>query len=396
MREDLAVRASVPAPAGPVVLVVDDERALVDSMVRRLTCAGFQAIACHDGSSALKALKGEQPIEAVISDVRMPNMDGIELLRLVRQTDLNLPVILVTGGPTLETAIKALDHGAFKYLIKPVDFDELHSVTLRAVQLHMLAKAKVEAFEALGHFHGNNSDPIALQTAFDRALKSLWPAFQPIVWAEDGSLFAYEALLRSEESSLPHPDSMIDAAERLGQLEQLGRTMRQRATEQFATLQQPLRLFLNLHPTDLHDADLLARTSSSLRIASRIVLEVTERVPLGRVRNVRPTVSSLRDAGYQIAIDDLGSGYSGLNSFAVLEPEFVKLDMELVRGVDESPVKQRLVKHMTSLCHDMGMRVVAEGIETEAERDLVVQLGCDLLQGFRFGMPSSEFLVPSW
>ncbi len=389
-------RDSVRAMSRPTVLLVDDEPALLTATSRLLQRVGFDTVECGDGVSALSVLRGGRPVHVVISDVCMPQMDGIDLLRAVRQLDLDLPVIVVTGGPTLETAIEALDHGAFKYLVKPVDFEELCRATHRAVQLYMLSRAKMEAFEALGHFKGNNSDPLGLQTAFDSALDSLWPAFQPIVSAQDGSLFAYEALLRTEEPSLPHPGAVLDAAERLNQLHLLGRTMRLKATTEFGATLPPLELFLNLHPQDLHDDELLEATSATLPHASRIVLEVTERATLPRAGDVRGRVSALREAGYRIAIDDLGAGYAGLSTFATLEPEFVKLDMELIRNLHEVPVKQRLVKHMTALCHDMGMRVVAEGIETEIERDTVAALGCDLLQGYLFGHPAAGFERPTW
>jgi len=80
----------------------------------------------------------------------------------------------------------------------------------------------------------------------------------------------------------------------------------------------------------------------------------------------------------------------------LLEPEFVKLDMALVRDIDSSSVKQKLVKSMASMCKDMGLYVVAEGVETRAERDAVIDLGCDLLQGFLFARPGPAFPEVRW
>jgi EAL domain-containing protein (putative c-di-GMP-specific phosphodiesterase class I) len=99
-------------------------------------------------------------------------------------------------------------------------------------------------------------------------------------------------------------------------------------------------------------------------------------------------VRSLRALGFRIAIDDLGAGYAGLTSFAILEPEVVKLDMSLVRGVNDEPIKRRLVSSMVTLCKELGILVVAEGIETEAERETLASVGCDLLQGFLLGRPA--------
>jgi EAL domain-containing protein (putative c-di-GMP-specific phosphodiesterase class I) len=148
--------------------------------------------------------------------------------------------------------------------------------------------------------------------------------------------------------------------------------------------------FVNLHTKDLADAALYARGMAFSEFAPRIVLEITERAPLDSVRDVPRRVAELRDMGFRIAIDDLGAGYAGLTSFAQLVPEVVKLDMSLVRGIHEDGVRQKLVRSMTSLCHEMGMLVVAEGVETRAELDSVIALGCDLLQGYYFGRPAPE------
>jgi EAL domain-containing protein (putative c-di-GMP-specific phosphodiesterase class I) len=155
-------------------------------------------------------------------------------------------------------------------------------------------------------------------------------------------------------------------------------------------------LFLNLHPSDRADETLFDTLSPLTQMASRVVLEVTERAAIEEVDDVERRVSQLREHGFRVAVDDLGAGYAGLSSFALLEPEIVKLDVSLLRDIDQSPVKQKLVASMTSLCKDMGFLVVAEGVETVAERDCVVALGCDLLQGFLFARPGRPFPSASW
>ena len=103
-----------------------------------------------------------------------------------------------------------------------------------------------------------------------------------------------------------------------------------------------------------------------------MVLEVTERAPLEQIRDVTARVAQLRALGYRIAVDDLGAGYAGLTSFAHLEPEVVKVDMSLIRGIDRSPMKQKLLGRSSTLCRDLGIEMIAEGIETEGERDALV------------------------
>jgi EAL domain-containing protein (putative c-di-GMP-specific phosphodiesterase class I) len=231
----------------------------------------------------------------------------------------------------------------------------------------------------------------ALGASLDRALDSLWMAYQPIVGAITGSLFGYEALLRSDEPALCQPAAVLDAAERLGRVHDLGRTVRCRATEPMRNAPPSALLFINLHPMELTDEALTALSAPLTCMARRVVLEITERSSLEWIGDVPFRVAQLRELGFRIAIDDLGVGYSGLASFAQLEPEFVKLDMSLVRDVHKNPIKQKLVRSMTALCKDMGITVVAEGIELIEERDTVVELGCDLLQGYLLAQPGRAF-----
>jgi EAL domain-containing protein (putative c-di-GMP-specific phosphodiesterase class I) len=104
----------------------------------------------------------------------------------------------------------------------------------------------------------------------------------------------------------------------------------------------------------------------------------------------------LRGRGYRIAVSQVGAGAPGLTSFARLEPDFVKLDRSLTLGIDTSPVKQKLVSSMTRLCKDMALSVVVEGVETPGERDRLVDLGCDLLQGHLFAQSRRPFPDANW
>jgi EAL domain-containing protein (putative c-di-GMP-specific phosphodiesterase class I) len=221
-------------------------------------------------------------------------------------------------------------------------------------------------------------------------------AYQPIVRVADRSLFGYEALLRSEEKALPHPGAILDAAERLDRLDDLGRRIRAAASAPVPQAPPGSMIFVNLHARDLVDETLLSRSSPLSAIADRVVLEITERASLDGVKDARAKIAELRSMGYRIAIDDLGAGYAGLTSFATLEPEFVKLDMSLVRDVDKNPTKEKLIRSMTSLCKELGMMVVAEGVETIQERDVVVSLGCDLLQGYLLAKPGRPFPTFAW
>lgn len=377
------------------VLVVDDDEALLRSLARLLRLRGFEPKTASSGAEAVKLIESER-FDVVVSDIAMPDMDGIELLRRLRDTDLVVPVVLITGEPAVGTAADAVEYGAFRYLTKPVSNDDLVATLEKAVRYHRMARMKARAAELLGTETAGPGDRAGLEVSFERALETLWIAYQPIVDTRRRRVFGHEALLRSSEPSLPHPGAVIDAAARLEQLDVLGRAIRARAAGPVSESPDSGALFVNLHVRDLLDPTLTADVSPLSRIAPRVVLEITERAALDEVGDVRPRIARLREMGFRIAIDDLGAGYSGLTSFAQLEPEVVKLDMSLVRDIDSSATKQKVVRSMASLCRDMGMLVVAEGVETVAERDALVELGCDLLQGYLFAKPSRPFPQVSW
>jgi EAL domain-containing protein (putative c-di-GMP-specific phosphodiesterase class I) len=373
-------------PRRPRVLIADDEELVRGALARVLERAGFEVSVASDGDEAAAMAKAER-FDVVVADVCMPGRSGVELLRELRDHDLDLPVILLTGAPALESAIAAVDLGAFTYLVKPVESARVIDVVTKASRLRHLAELKREALALQHEAALGSSDKISLQSEFGRAMDSLWMAYQPIL-RSDGSTYGYEALLRTRESSLPHPGAVIDAARRLGRMQDLGRAVRQAAVAPWLGNDDRGHLFVNLLATDLDDELLLSDESPLAAVAERVVLEITERTALDEVHDVPRKVGRLREIGYRIAIDDLGAGYSGLTSFALLEPEIAKLDMSLVQGVHASATKRRIVRSVRELCGELGILVVAEGIEEDADRQVLVELGCDLLQGFLLGRPA--------
>lgn len=376
----------------PRLLIVEDDDGLRAVLERQLG-RSFEVVAAADGAAAAELLV-RQTFDGVLSDINLPGMSGVELLRVVRSYDLDVPVVLMTGQPSIETAIAALELGALTYLQKPFSHEQLEQTLLRAGKLARLARTKREA--ALAGLGGSilPGDRAGLQASLDRAIESLTMVYQPLVERSGQRTAGYEALMRTKEPSLPHPGAVLEAAERLGRLHDLGRRVRAKAFEGFQPHDDNTLLFVNLHPADLLDADLYDRAAPLSKIADRVVLEITERAALDDLTETKHRAAELRRRGFKIAIDDLGAGYAGLTSFATFEPEVVKLDMTLIRDVEKSAVKRQIVDSMTRLCRDLDMRVVAEGIETAAELACVVALGCDYLQGYFLGRPAPE-VAPS-
>lgn len=374
------------------VLVVDDDHSVRDVMHRILAKAGLKVESVASARDALALLKQGRRFEAIVSDLMMPQIDGVQLLRFVRQLDLDVPLIIVTGNPTIESAIQAMEYGGFRYLPKPVESARLVEVVREAATQHRIALLKRKALEICEAGGWLLQDLDQLEDRFDRALRSLWIAYQPIVTWPTQTIYGYEALVRSFDPDLPTPGMLFDAAERLGRVQDLGQRIRDAVAESASLAPSNAVLFTNVHALDLTSELLYSKESALAGIAGRVVLEVTERASLHRIEDLKGRVLALRDLGFRIAVDDLGAGYSGLSSFSQLDPDVAKLDMSLIRGIDSSSAKASLVKSMISVCtQDLGIRVVCEGVETIGERDTLAGVGADLLQGHLFAKPENAF-----
>ena len=375
------------------LLLVDDDEAVIRAYSGALGRHGITVETAHNGRQAAERVKAGG-VEVVVSDISMPEMTGIEFLKAVRAHDLDVPVILMTGEPEIQSAVMAVEYGAFRYLAKPVLANELMEHVNRAARLHKMARLKRQALELPGGYGKKLGERAALELRFSWGVDLLWMAFQPIVGWKGQGVFGYEALLRSDEPLMRNPSDMLDAAERLERLRELGRAVRKHVALAAGDAPPNVKLFVNLHSADLSDPELYDQESPLSKIASRVVLEITERASLCGVKNVAASVARLKALGFQIAIDDLGAGYAGLTSFAQLEPEIVKLDMSLVRGVDSDARRQSIVRSMKQLSDELGILVVAEGVETAGERAALTDIGCDLLQGYLFAKPERGFMPP--
>jgi PAS domain S-box-containing protein len=373
------------------VLIVEDDEALRKLTTKLLQSRDYTVVGVGTVAEGLAEFS-RATVDLVLSDINLPDAQGIELLKQIRQRDMDVPVILITGAPDLNMATEAVRYGAFRFLSKPVANDELMRTVDYAVRIGRLAKIKRDALNLAGRADAMPRDLAGLELCFDNALNSLWVEFQPILGASERSAHAFEVLLRNSEPSLRSPPSVISAAVNLRRLPELGRCIRRKAAEAFSRAPQNAMLFVNLLAQDLEDKELFDPEAPLSKFARRVVLEITEREAIEPGAMLERRIAKLRGLGYRIAVDDLGAGYAGLTTFASLSPEIVKLDMTLVRDIDGTIAKQKTVGAMVELCQSMGIKVVAEGVETVAERDCLVKLGCDYLQGYYFARPSREFV----
>jgi len=221
--------------------------------------------------------------------------------------------------------------------------------------------------------------------------------FQPIVDAQSMEIHAYECLARGvlKDGSLMNPKDMFDTAKKTGMLFNLDRQCRETAIKTAAVKNINKNIFINFIPSAIYNPEFCLKDTvkwaSQLEFdPSTIVFEVVETEKVEDTEHLLGILKYYKDKGFKTALDDVGSGYSSLNMLAKIKPDVIKIDLELVRDVDTSEVKQSIVKAIISMAKEIGLKVLAEGIETDSERDWFDRIGVDYMQGYFFGKPSPE------
>ncbi len=222
--------------------------------------------------------------------------------------------------------------------------------------------------------------------------------YQPIVSLRTGDIKGYEALSRGPESTIyEYPAQLFSAADRYNCLLELEELCNSLAVANAVAGLGNNYLFLNINPLVLntlnyhqgHIQQVLRRHGIDF---SKVVLELTERSEIENYANLREALRYYRNQGFLIAIDDAGAGYSSLQAIAELSPEFVKMDMSLVRNIDKIPIKRAMMETFVDFCSKINAHIIAEGIETIEELEVLSNSGCDFGQGFFLACPGS--IVP--
>lgn len=218
--------------------------------------------------------------------------------------------------------------------------------------------------------------------------------FQPIVNMREKSIVGYEALTRGPEGTpLQSPLSLFDVAAESELVFELDRLCRRRALTFSGGLPSAVKVFINLMPSSMYDPDFqgngFLRELDELGLRpQQIVFELTEKYAIENYSLFGEAMRNLTRLGFSIAVDDIGAGHSGLEKIANLQPDYLKFDIDLTRKIDESYVRREMVRALKTLADKMGSVVIAEGIERPAERDILLDLGITIGQGYLLGRPA--------
>jgi len=252
-----------------------------------------------------------------------------------------------------------------------------------------------------------NARRLTLMTDLKQAIESnqLSLVFQPQVRCENGELFGFEALLRwrHDRHGFVSPDEFIPMAERSGLMPALTEWVLNQALDfqrQAEGAGAVSSISVNISPINLRDADFVDMVRRSLKSRNiephRLVLEVTETAAMRQPRHTLATLRKVNDMGVQISIDDFGTGYSSLEYLRRMPVQEVKIDRSFVTKIDRNQDDLTIVRTISHMCHDLGYRIVAEGVESEVASQMVCELDCDVIQGYFLARPLAKDRAFEW
>lgn len=244
--------------------------------------------------------------------------------------------------------------------------------------------------------HAPYEESMEMLSSFRRVLKeeALTPLYQPIVDLHSGDIIGFEGLIRGPSDSPLHgPTTLFNVARLCGETIELERLCRKIHVEKFVQMGLTGKLFLNMSPDVLMSpSENNTASMPELQMAGmapeNIVIELTESDPTSDYPGLRQAAADYRGFGLQIAIDDLGEGFSSLRLWSELRPEYVKIDKYFVQGIDQDPVKRQFVRSIFEIAQQSRSRIIAEGIETQAELEAVRSLGIQYGQGYLLARPA--------
>ncbi|HOD12335.1 MAG TPA: EAL domain-containing protein [Candidatus Omnitrophota bacterium] len=363
------------------VLIVDDEKNVAKTLVLLLETRGYAIDVAETGQQALQ--KATQKPDIILLDLVLPDISGFEICRKLReQKDTKqIPIIILSVRYLYEDKIEGLYLGADDYITKPFEYEELFA-RMEAVM------RRREAFDS--DTEEQNAMIVELRTIIDKQL--LIPFFQPIFYLKPFRLCGLEVLSRPPAKSiLANPEVLFAAALRFGVYYDLEILGWRKAMQEILRSDYQDKIFLNSNPYLVESTEFsrIRTLIESFNIDKhRIVFEITERSAIKDYRIFFDRLKEYQRTGFGVAIDDIGGGYASLESIVEILPQFVKIDMSIIRDLDTNSLKRSMVRFIVGLCKENNITCVAEGIERQEELNVLLELGIDAGQGYLLGMPS--------
>ncbi|MBN2370502.1 MAG: EAL domain-containing protein [Vicinamibacteria bacterium] len=326
---------------------------------------------------------------------------GLRLLLLLERKRLGpYPIspadFKIVRARLITTVVPRLARAGFPYLKNPPRIEVAYGMALYNPLVHPESIVRRTIEEALVQAsHQRLADELNQREKLqDLIIRSrIVTAFQPIVLLKDRTVLGFEALSRGARGTgFENAGDLFGTAARYALLVELDRLCRTRALLSSGRIPTNARIFINTLPATMRDPQfrgksLITFLERTQVMPERLVIEITEKLIIENYDAFRETLAYFTDLGISFAVDDVGAGYSGLESIARLKPHYLKIDMALVRDVHSSVTSRAMVQAILAMGQDIGSTVIAEGIQTREEADTLFSMGVSIGQGFYLARP---------
>ena len=377
------------------VLIADDEPRLRSALADLIASEESMRLvgSAGDAEEAISLAEVIRPDVAIV-DVKMPAGGGPRAARGIMQASPDTRVIALSAHEDRETVLEMLRAGAVSYLVKGTAPDEIVRSIGRAAEGRASLSNEVmdgivhELTTKLRREEGVTVDRLARQNRVRHLIEGdgMTMHFQPIVDLGSGAVVGSEALARFSDDPSRPPDERFRDATEAGLGAELELAAIRMALAEVGNAPQGTYISVNAsHRVAMHEGLLALLDEAPVE---RLVVEITEHEPVEDYEALTSGLQVLRRRGVRIAIDDAGAGFSSLRHTLRLEPDIVKLDISITRDVDSDRGRRALASALISFADEMGMAIVAEGVETAAERATLLELGVPFGQGYLFAKPA--------
>jgi len=381
----------------PLLTIIDDEVALVDFISHVAESANYEIEKYHDARIFMHEFKNTSDV--IILDLMMPGIDGVEVIRYLANENCKSQIILMSGFD------KNVLHSAQELAKEQkLNFCGCLSKPFRSNELHKLLSELSSSPQASNKKTSNQAPTVdELHNAISN--HELIMNYQPKVDLSDNKSLSVEALVRWQhpERGLIPPDLFIPLAEKNNLIDDLTWEVYHLVLSQArAWLAQgmDIKIAVNMSAITLKDLDLPKKMTSLIKQynlqPSQIILEVTETALMQELIKSLDILTRLRMKGFKLSIDDFGTGYSSLVQLHRIPFSELKIDGSFVMAMNQDPESLAIVETVVLLGHKLGMKVVAEGVESEKDLQQLINMDCDIAQGYHICRPQTADKITEW
>lgn len=372
------------------VVIVDDDEDVRLTLERLLGARPeIEVLATAADADGAIGLAAETQPDVALVDYDMPG-GGAHAVRGILERSPDTRVVALSGAADTESTTAMLSAGAGSYLVKGAAPDDIIAAVMRASRGESILSAEVAGAvmgELAAHLEQSRAADAErgrlverVRNVIDESL--LFPAFQPLVELDGERVVAYEALCRFPAHFGTPPARWFADSAKVGLRAELELAAATAALESYKAHGGSEYLAVNASP------DVVAPVAElGSWLGSRLIVEVTEHAAIKDYEAVAEGLSRYRSAGVRLAVDDAGAGFASFRHVLELEPDYIKLDASLVRGIDTDRSRRALARGLIGFAKELGIATVAEGVESPAELETLRALGVDLVQGWLTGAP---------